>query len=69
MANRINLNVPDDTRQALDRLNMTMGFTITTSMCKGVGLLEHILDAQRAGKEVRIYEKDGSYSKVVILAQ
>ena len=69
MANRINLNVPDDTRQALDRLNMTMGFTITTSMCKGVGLLEYVLDAQKAGKQLRVYEKDGSYREIVILPQ
>lgn len=69
MANRINLNVPDDTRQALDRINMTHGFTITTSMCKGVGLLEYILDAQNRGAQFRVYEKDGNYRELVILPQ
>jgi hypothetical protein len=66
MANRINLNVPDNTRQILDRLNMTHGFTITTSMCKGAGLLEYILDAQKRGASFRVYEKDGTYREVVI---
>lgn len=69
MANRINLNVPDDTRQVLDRLNMTMGFSITTSVCKGIGLLEYVLDAQNQGKEFRVYEKDGSYRLLMILPQ
>lgn len=67
MANRINLNVPDDTRQIIDRINMTTGFTITTQMCKGIALLEYVLDAQKAGKEFRVYEKDGSYRLLTIL--
>jgi hypothetical protein len=66
MANRINLNVPDETRQILDRLNMTHGFTITTSVCKGIGLLEYIINAQKAGEQIRFYEKDGSYRELVI---
>jgi hypothetical protein len=66
MANRINLNVPDETRQILDRLNMTHGFTITTSMCKGVGLLEWVIEAQRRGDSLRAYDKDGSYRELVI---
>ena len=66
MANRINLNVPDNTRQALDRLTKSHGFTITTSICKGIGLLAYLIDAQQAGEEFRVYEKDGSYRVVEI---
>jgi hypothetical protein len=67
MSTRLNLNVPDTTRQIIDRINMTEGFTITAQFVKGITLLECVLDAQKAGKEFRVYEKDGSYRVIEFL--
>jgi len=66
MANRINLNVPDNTRQILNGLNESMGFNITTSVCKGVGLLDYIVNLQREGASFQVHEKNGKVREVEI---
>lgn len=63
---RLTINVPDETKEALDALKASKDVTYTEHVKRAVGLFNHVLALQEQGEEFRSYDKDGRYSKVII---
>jgi hypothetical protein len=67
MPHKLTMIVPDKTKATLDGIKKETEMSATEQVRRAVGLLRYILDAQNRGDEFRVYEKDGSYSRVEII--
>jgi hypothetical protein len=58
---KVSFNIAPETKEALEAIKGATGLNSTAQIRKGISLLKYVLDAQNAGKEFRVYEKDGGY--------
>jgi hypothetical protein len=64
---KVSFNITPETKEALEAIKGATGMTTTEQIKRGVKLLKYVLDAQEAGKEFRLVEKDGSYRLLQII--
>jgi len=64
---RLTINVPDDTKGALDALKKDQGVSYTDHVRRAVGLFNHVRRLQQNGETLLVREKDGSYRKIEII--